>query len=728
MKKLFLTLGLASACLTSYAFERVLYRQNFETVTTPEAAGWSFGGESMSLASDFEGKYLELSLGQNNGRSGQVTWGDSIYLDREGELVLEDKCYKMTFNFCINKMPNNQFNSEITVFTNHAPIANNLYRLPWSDTDKPAHQKGVWDNFIFDLSQCNTEVESDMLAAINAPLIVEEGDSTAYGILNYRLDTKDAKTISTGTWYTAIMDVNVETRVVEYSVMDVFDDELTSGTMTVPENDVNGEPISMFAQGIYALLARYQSSFLFDEIKISCEVENPYANPPTIALTRLGQDANDEENLNFRAYSISFLDGEELHIKGTDGESIDVTWAECDGTYVYETTQSGVLEAWTTCEGATSDIVKENVDCSPCKLPAVIANISAVEEGYGKTYTLSISNANVPLRPTIFIDYEFTGVNGEKLSGTDVASGFNVTVTEEGTLKLISKAFGYKTTESVVDNNLEYKTKKTWDFARMTEDEYTAAGFTTFEELNTAEYGGFNNWTARKRLYYYDLNTAHPAVDEEGNETGETAYDTVLPFGFVSEDSDNVIEYCVITDNTDNTKYFDGLEIFPTDRNVGYIKHIGIYNDETANNYNPITIKGIDPTDFIVVNTINDYGSNSCHPIVASTEEYYKELAGQNVVLSPTTLPSEGNNRRGENTAAFNEETGKYDVNYCLYRIDTVCTTITIYSQVGGDDAVEAIESVTTGDDKWYSIDGLRVAEPTRPGIYIHNGKKIIVK
>ena len=129
------------------------------------------------------------------------------------------------------------------------------------------------------------------------------------------------------------------------------------------------------------------------------------------------------------------------------------------------------------------------------------------------------------------------------------------------------------------------------------------------------------------------------------------------------------------------------------------------------------------------MNIINNYGGNSCHPIVASNEEYYKVLTGEDVVISPLTLPSEGNNKKGENTAVFNEETGKYDVNYCLYRIDTACTTITIFSQVGGgnDDAVDTINAVN-GDGFWYSIDGIRVAEPTRPGLYIHNGKKIIVK
>lgn len=717
MKKIFLTLGLAAACLTSNAFERVLYQQNFETVSTPEAAGWSFGGEKMTLASDFEGKYLDLSLGQSNGRSGQVVWGDSIYMDKDGQLILEDNRYKMEFSFCINTMPNNQFNSEITVFTNHMPIANNLYRLPWSDTGKPAHQKGVWENFIFDLSQCNTAVESDMLAAINAPLIVTEGDSTAYGINNYTLDTAEAKTLGTGTWYTATMDVDIQTRVVEYSVMDVFEDELTSGTMTVPENDINGDPISMFAQGIFALLARYQASFLFDNIKISCEVKDPYANVPTVALTRLGQNANDEQDLNVRAYTITFADGETLHVKGTDGKTIDVEWADCEGAYVYETTTSGVLEAWTTCEGATSEIATEKVDCSPCKLPSVTATITSVEAGFGKTYTLTISNADVPLRPTIFIDYEFTGVNGEKLTGSDAASGAKVTVTQEGTLKLISKAFGYESTESSVDNNIEFEIKNKWDFARMTDEEITKAGFPAYQELNSGSTSGFTNWTGRKRLFYYD------AATESVNDEGETVYDAVYPFGFVSEDSPNLIYYSELDAEGEVATNVAGYELFPgitvyAGHNVTYMKHIGMINNATTggNNKN-IDVLDLDATDFVVIDKINNYGGNSNHPVCKTVDEYYEVLCGESEVYSASI------------NGTLNEETGKYTVSCPVYRIDTAATCVTVFKKVGGgdDDAVDTINAVN-GDGFWYSIDGIRVAEPTRPGLYIHNGKKIIVK
>ena len=51
----------------------------------------------------------------------------------------------------------------------------------------------------------------------------------------------------------------------------------------------------------------------------------------------------------------------------------------------------------------------------------------------------------------------------------------------------------------------------------------------------------------------------------------------------------------------------------------------------------------------------------------------------------------------------------------------------------GKDDTPTGISSVTTdlrsGDDGWYTIDGRRLAgKPTQSGIYINNGKKILIK
>ena len=50
---------------------------------------------------------------------------------------------------------------------------------------------------------------------------------------------------------------------------------------------------------------------------------------------------------------------------------------------------------------------------------------------------------------------------------------------------------------------------------------------------------------------------------------------------------------------------------------------------------------------------------------------------------------------------------------------------ISIYS-TGTD--VKELSTATTDDGAWYTVDGKRVAAPTHPGFYIHNGKKYIVK
>lgn len=732
MKKFLLSLGVACMTLSTFASTRVLYMQNFETAPDADATGWSYGGASMSIASDSFGKFLELSQGQTNGRSAQVTWGANIFLNEDGTPALEEEGetlpYNLKFDFSIVQGSNNQYNGEFTVFTNHAPIANNKYRNPWSQ--KP--EASCWDNYLFDMTQWEEKDADGKVVAhpteyvIDAPTVVTEG---ADGVKTYGVDFSDPKTFTPGTWYTVSLEVNTVDRKVDYSVVDLEGNEVQSGTREVPAADINGDPISMYAEGLFILVARYQTIIDIDNIMISYESKYDRASKPTIALTRVGQTADEQLDLAMRAYSITFLEGETLHVTGTDGKTEEVEYADCDGNYAYETTTSGKLQAWTTSGTATSEVVEVAVDCNPIVLPEVVATISSVSEGFGKTYTLTVSNADVPLRPTIFINYEFIGANGEKVSAEGQASGCKVTVSEEGTLKLTSEAYGYESKSCTVENNSKFETKKVWDFARLTEDELKAAGFPAFETLNSSKTSGFDNWTARKRLYY------ELAGSEHENEEGATVRDNVYPFGFLAEDNDkNVIKYAVI-DNTgketvDSESYFEGLSIFPDKGkkddgfpNVCMMYHIGLYNNETKNNNNNVIVKGLEPTDFVVVNTIDNYGGDSNHPICATDEEYFAQLAGVDYVypaVEETKTEGEGDNQTTVGT-------GVWSVSYPLYRIQTAITKITVFKQA--DNAVEGIEAAeVAGDNYYYTIDGLRLAEPTRPGLYIHNGKKIIVK
>ncbi|MDE6631875.1 MAG: hypothetical protein K2K23_02640 [Muribaculaceae bacterium] len=714
MRKSLLTLGAAAFALSSFASTRVLYQQNFETATSPSEAGWSDFRGIQSIASDSFGKFYEANLNGQNCGTTFLKWGQDIYLN-DGTSILENNKYDLQFEFNIYKSSSNQYNGAITVFTNHDGVANQPYRTPWS----PA---GYWENFVYDMSQVDQQTQQFV---VDGGTIVTEGEN---GEKTYAINYEDPTTFDLNVWYRVELNVDVESREVEYSVISTADGEIVkSGTLNVPENDVNGDPISMYAEGLFLTLSRTTSIYQIDNILVSFETSYEWANKPTIALTGMGKTEDDQPEPTARKYTISFLEGETLHVLGTDGQEITVDYDECEeGNYTYFTTTSGVIKAWTTVGEAKSEVVEATVECVAYVLPAAEVTIVAVREGFGKTYTLTVSNADVPMRPDIFINYEFVGVNGEKVSAEGETSGTKVTVTEEGTLTITTEAFGYESKTISVKNEQEFKQKKIWDFARLTHDEITAhltGG--VWGVTNSSSTSGFNSWTGRGELYY---NVAGTGVE---NEDGEMVYEKYKPFGFVSEDNTvQVLNTCLIDraaiPETAKNEYFEGLTIFP-DRgkvdegglpNVGIIEHIGLYNDQTKNNYNNVVVNDLEANDFIYVNAMANYGrgDNSNHPICSTDAEYYEQLqGGTDVVISVA------------DAGVLNEETNLYDVTYALYRIDTALMKIVVYQPVGEGDAVEAVEAVA-GDNNWYSIDGIRVAQPTRPGLYIHNGKKIIVK
>lgn len=720
--------------LQSFAATRVLYRQNFESVDDPIAAGWQPYRGLMTIASDQFGKFLEINQNGQNGGSTWLQWGPEIFLNKDGESVLEHGTYDVHFEYQIANSTCNQFNSEITIFTNHTPILNQGYRTPWS----PA---GYWQNYLFDATQVDDKAlqteagNNNLLYAIYGGTNVTEttNEETQEVTVSYSIDYSEYKKLDANVWYQVDLHVNVESREVEYTFQTLEGEIIQEGTYTVPETNVaDGSEISMYAEGLNVMLARTNTIYDIDNIQVSFESDYDYAAEPVISLKSLGQTADGELNLNMRIYNIACGIDETLHIIGTDGAPLEIPYEETsDGDYLYETTTSGTLTAWTTSGTATSEKVTTEVDCAPVVLPTATVTISSVKAGFGKTYVLNVDNSNVPLRPTIFIDYEFVSNSGEKLSGEDQTSGVKVTVEEEGTLTITTKAFGYESSKSTEVNDIEFEAGKTWDFARMSDEQVATAGFTTWNVLNSANTSGFENWTARKRLYY--TSTTETEEKEVDGET-VTVAKTIYPFGFIAEDNTtNVLDYSVIEGDQDNTMYFEGLGIFDNVRNVGYMKHLGVFNNETANNYNDVTIFNVEGSDFVLANYINNYGGNSNHPEVANDEEYYSVLAGEDVVLNAEKIlvsaDAELPNLKREGISyALENEDGSYNIHYALYRIDTVLTKLVIFKAKNAGGAVEGVEATVAGDNNWYSIDGVRVAEPTRPGLYIHNGKKIIVK
>ncbi len=631
MKKFLLTLGVAFATLTGFAGEKILYQQNFETVNIPADAGWSYP-QTMTIEQSGDVHYLLLSQGQQNQRTAQVKWGSDIYYkDSDSkESVLENGTYIMSFDFNIVAGSNNEYNGAITVFTNHTPVANQPFRAPWS----PA---GYWQNFIFDMSQ-----------KTNGTTFVVNGGTIDNNDGTYSIDYTGAKQFPINTWYTVKLEVNTVSREVKYTLTEYGATiPLEQGTMVVPETNIkDGSAISMLAEGFHIDMARYQSKLAINNIKIFVESDEDVANKPSIALTGLGT-LNNVENLNARTYTISFGDGETLHVTGTDGKTTEVSYSSCNGSYVYETETSGTLTAWTTFGSATSEENEETVECNPVVLPEAVATITGITEGLGKTYTLSADNSNVLLTPEISFSYEFTDKNGKKTEGT----GNTVTVNEQGTLKVTTSAKGYQSSTTNIDNSIYYAVKKIWDFARMDDEEATAAGFPVdnYSTLHSYNTSGFDNWTARQRLWYKNTEGA-----------------TIKPFGYDNNDDSKVLYYAEIdaTANSTGDLFTDGIKVFAGKR-VTFMKHIGLLtNDSKAT----IGVQNLEENDLVVVNAISDYGTDSNHPVCANDDEYYALLAGVDHFYDAA------HGTKGED--------GKYTISYSIAAVNTIATKVSVYTKV----------------------------------------------
>lgn len=699
MKKITLILAAAALSLSSQAATRLLLSQDYEGATIPSELGWSCGGGTMSFFNDGFSDLFQFALGQNNGRSATLNWGTEIFNDENGNNVLEDGVYSISFDFSLATLSTNQYNSSVTVYTNAAPTTNQPYCNTWSGEAHP-------ENYLFDITQIN--------------------DATTYACNGDSLNTQ---TISAGDWFTVELTVDVNARTVEYTMFNnITYDVLFEGTRTVPES-YNDLDISMYAEGIHLMAARYQTTYQVDNVKVSTQTSYDWANKPSVALTRIGKTADAEpiEDKSLRAYTISFIEGEVLNLE-FNGETLDkVDYYDTDeGKYDFETSTSGTLKAWTVYGQASSDVVTTEIDCTPIALPAAEASISSVEEGYNKTYTLTVDNSDVPMLPAIYIAYKYVSDDGSVLEGENLTSGSTVDVTGSGTLTLTTAAFGYAPTTVSVSNDKEFSIKWVADFARTSADQITAYGFTQGEDLASSTTSGESNWTARGRLYYYDVNSK--TVDDEGNES----YTQVKPFGYDADNADALIHrfYIEAVDGVVETPSFIENVTFWDNLTIGWLQNIGVYQNATTNNYNPVTVNNLDESDFVMFNTISDYGSNSVHPYCATADEYYAQLAGANTVVGVAAIDPDVVYSKGSSAVSktYNEDTNTWNVIFPLYRIDTALTKITVFADKNGAGIADVInDAVENNDPYYYTIDGLRLLEPTHTGLYIHQGKKVYI-
>ena len=705
---------------TSVKADRILYQENYEVGSLPST--WTINGGTGSIAGDTEGKYMSFALGQNNGRSAHCLWGAGIY-DEVMQTMTE---YTVSIDFQIQAFGNNQYNGEIAVFSGDACEKTN------------GNKGGNWDpyntvspNCFFDISQDDANIK-----------VMETKLPGQWFLMG---DVDDKVNLTQGTWYTLVLNVNVNTREVAWTLDDLDNTFHKAGSKTMAE-DAN-----MYISGLYLMNARYQSVTNVDNIKVT--IPGDYANTPVIALTGL----KDSE----RTYTISFMEGETLHLTGTDGSQKTIGYydtGEVLGQYVYTTTTSGTISAYTTVGTMTSETATMDVNCSPIVLPTPTYAVVSAAAGYEKVYQFTVDNSGVEMQPEIFMDFSFKSENGtDDFVLSNQNNGVKVTVPSKGTLTVTTKASGYASSTTSLMNDQSYEITQDIDLQHLTGADLLAKGFVAMDPLDSETTSGENNWTGRQRLYYQIENGG---TDDEGKPT----YDKYLVWGPSTIGGEPIQRYQYLQSNLNAetahslfaplylwygtegvtpsiTKYYEEDGVTPKvdhlghtggSTNVKMYEGIGLcfsgnlgdggdfYTSETmtyaaiAVNYVTLGVDGLTSNDMILVSKITDYGSTSAHPQfplgtdpAEAKAQYLASNLGDNKEIISSGLET-----------------------FQLYRVQDAITRVQVLSPgTSGIKDIVAGQVISDHNAPIYNLNGVQVnAKSLKPGVYVKQGKKFIVR
>ena len=713
MKKLYLLMMAVVFTITANAGTRNLLKMDFES-GDPASLGWKSANlpAGMSISGDEYGNYFQFSLGGNNGRSCYNTWGSELYTDR-----LDDGTYHIEFEWAYASLATNQFGTEISIFSGTGPAANNAVL-------------NAKDNTLFSVTE----------SADNHNLFFINGDAS------------NTFAVEAGAWFAVLLDVNVNTRTIEWRIVDQLtrQDTKASGTRTFAEGT------DMLASGMNIYNARYQSIVQLDNLLVQVFTSYDIANEPTVALTGV----YDTE----RTYSITFQEGETLVVKGTDGKEIEVGYNDTEGgVYKYVTTTSGTLEAWTWSGRATSEKVTVNVDCSIIQLPQATVAITNASVGFAKEYTITVSNEEVPTKPTLYIAYQYKDESGKVVKEAEEKfSGEKVSVDGKGTLTVTVVAQGFGKSEMSVANNTEFEQKYLIDFQHMTIDELTAKGFQDKGALDAASGGSESTWTSGQRLYY---RIATGEVDDDGNPTwtnypyygaSEAGLTPIQRYKFLQSKLTQEVAHSIFAplytwyynDGVVATSCDENGEPLTSDteqpKNSGNVVHgvggsvnlqvfigvgfvfPGVQGDEE--NYDPANagygnirvnnatfgVDDLTDNEFIIVSKLGGYGNTANHgdfaagtdPEAAKAEWLQQDLGAAKEVYT------------GLQT-------------FQLYRIDTAMSRVTVLTPKNstGIETLNYNKVVSDQNAPVYNLNGVQVnPNALQKGIYIKQGKKFIVR
>ena len=431
----------------------------FKVPTDKMDAGWVVQDQS-NFASTPGKEYLEVQNKKNGGRMLNYFWNEAAW-NGVNPATLPNSTYKFTMDLNMSNMAN-RADMEFDLLPVNACSATDKrvsshnyhwfnqegedYFFRWRVGEKPAANNGDFTILINENPKANNDWPKTE-------------------------DVEETFVMSSQKTYKFAVVINTEAKTATYTIADEEGTVLKTG--------VHNYVCEENRAGIFVFSMNGLSTHQLSNIGLSYEANGPFANEPTSELFFLVGAERD--------YYVNFQEGETLHWKqlgdATDvitgdtysnGEEYEKSYETADEKTTFESgngeylghkiiycTQSGNLEMWTTLDdGTESQHVIVPVTCEEVQMPAPVATITNVKEGFAKEYTLTADNSNTLLKPTVTIHYKKTE-NGKSEEG-DVLTGGKVTLDGKGSLEIYSwdgtnpDEYYTRSASQTINNDVEY--------------------------------------------------------------------------------------------------------------------------------------------------------------------------------------------------------------------------------------------------------------------------------
>lgn len=273
----------------------------------------------------------------------------------------------------------------------------------------------------------------------------------------------------------------------------------------------------------------------------------------------------------------------------TEENTLEVTVSELTTYYVVSTKEGEVSERLEFTIEAGEEIAVADPTYT----------ITAIAEGYNRTYQLACDNSRVLLNPTVTFKYVFTGNNG--VSFEDVAKNGTLVADLSGVYEVSAVAEGYLPKSFTIDNSKRLELTKSIDFTTLSASSLSSNWKLLAENVSLP--GSSSQWPA----YYKDVTVNDYYYDY----TSETASETDIIPGLTVE----------FNKEGKTPKFYEGF---------GFMYPIYYLDAEGADNKSAgaiesgnISIAEGKPEQYAVYTYINNYSKSGTKTAIQAADQPY---------------------------------------------------------------------------------------------------------